>query len=476
MIVSSPALLTNATVVVGTDAGGPPLVRLIDPATQNLQSQFLAFESTFSGGVRVATGDVNGDGQLDLVVAPGQGGGPVVKVYNGKDGSELSTFYAYDPSFRGGVDVATGDLDGDGKDEVIVGAGVGGGPQVSIFNGVTGVSLGSGFAYDSSLRTGVRVAAGDLDGDGNAEIITGAGAGGGPHVKVFRMGGNTNPLQEVSGFYAFAQSFTGGVNVAAGDLDGNGKAEIITGAGTGGGPQVSIFDIQGTQIGSFNAYAEDFRGGVRVGAAKLTDQPGAVLLTAAGPGGGPQINLYQRPATTPLTNLIGTKPDQRTGFRVAGSAQRIVTPTTTDFVVQDAYDTIAAAILAEQQAQEAARIAAQQAQQQLFQQYFIYAPNIYQSGFGGYGNYGGLGLGLGLGGLGLGGLGFGGLGFGGLGGLGGFGYGPTLFGSNYGSYYDPYYYDPYSYNSGYYGGGYYDPGYYDSGFYDSGFYDSGYYY
>lgn len=230
-----PALLSNATIVVGSDAGGPPLVRLIDPVTQNLQSQFLAFEPTFSGGVRVATGDVNGDGQPDLIVTPSNGGGPVVKVYNGKDGGELATFYAYDPSFRGGVDVATGDLDGDGKAEVIVGAGVGGGPQVSIFNGVTGVSLGTGFAYDSSLRSGVNVAAGDLDGDGKAEIITGSGSGGGPHVKVFRLGGSTNPLQEVSGFFAFAPSFTGGVNVASGDLDGDGKAEIVVGAGVGGG-------------------------------------------------------------------------------------------------------------------------------------------------------------------------------------------------------------------------------------------------
>ena len=446
-----PALLSNASVVVGSDAGGPPLVRLIDPLTQNLQSQFLAFESTFSGGVRVATGDVNGDGQPDLVVAPGRGGGPVVKVYDGKNGNVLSAFFAYDPSFRGGVDVAVGDVNGDGNAEVIVGAGLGGGPQVSIFNGVDGVSLGSGFAYDSSLRSGVRVATGDLDGDGKSEIITGPGVGGGPHVKVFRLGGNTNPLQEVNGFFTFAPSFTGGVNVASGDLDGDGKAEIIAGADTGGGPQVSVFKMDGTQISTFFAYAEDFRGGVRVSTAPLSDQPGVTLLTAAGPGGGPQINLYQLPSTTPMTTLVGMKSDQRTGFRIAGASKIITTPTTSDFVVQDAYDQIAAAVEAERQAREAERAAAEQARQQLIQQYLIYSPTIIQS-YPGYNGYGGFG-GYGLGGFGLG-LGFGGLGFGG-----------SSYGSSYGGYYDPYYYDPY-----YYDYGYYDPYYSDYGYSDYGYY------
>lgn len=217
--------------------------------------------------------------------------------------------------------------------------------------------------------------------------------------------------------------------------------------------------MNGTQTDTFFAYAEDFRGGVRVSTAKLSDQPGAVLLTAAGPGGGPQINLYQRPASAPLMNLIGMRPEQRTGYRVAGSAQRIVTPSTSDFVVQDAYDQIAAAIQAEQQAREAARVAAEQAQLQLIQQYYIYAPQFFQTNRG-FNN------------------GFGGLGFGGLGGFGSYGFGPTVIGSNYGSFYDPYFYDPYlSYGAydPFYNFGYYDPGFYDYGYYDPGFYDYGYY-
>src|SRR5205814_1813081 len=94
-------------------------------------------------------------------------------------------FFAYDPNFHGGVQVATGDVNGDGVDDVITGAGPGGGPHVKVFDGATGAVLRSFFAYDDAFRGGVFVAAGDVNKDGFADVVTGAGAGGGPHVRVF---------------------------------------------------------------------------------------------------------------------------------------------------------------------------------------------------------------------------------------------------------------------------------------------------
>src|SRR5205823_3911789 len=87
-------------------------------------------------------------------------------------------------------------------------------------------------------RSGVWVAGGDVDGDGKDDIITGAGAGGGPHVKVFEDG-TQNVIQS---FFAYAPNFTGGVRVAAGDVNGDGKADIITGAGGGGSAHVKAFN------------------------------------------------------------------------------------------------------------------------------------------------------------------------------------------------------------------------------------------
>ena len=46
----------------------------------------------------------------------------------------------------------------------------------------------------------------------------------------------------LTSFYAFAPSFTGGVTVALGDVNGAGKLDVIAGAGPGGGPQVIVVD------------------------------------------------------------------------------------------------------------------------------------------------------------------------------------------------------------------------------------------
>lgn len=106
--------------------------------TNHELNRFYAFEPGFVGGVRVATGDVNGDSIPDIVCGAGPTGGPAVAVFSGADGSRLATFYAYEGSFRGGVgSVAVRDLDGDGKAEIAVGAGNGGGPAIAVFSGGT---------------------------------------------------------------------------------------------------------------------------------------------------------------------------------------------------------------------------------------------------------------------------------------------------------------------------------------------------
>ncbi len=68
-----------------------------------------------------------------------------------------------------------------------------------------GAVLGNFFAYDPSFRGGVRVAVGDLDGDGRAEVITGAGPGGGPHVRAYDMATNS----VVENFFAYDPSVPG---------------------------------------------------------------------------------------------------------------------------------------------------------------------------------------------------------------------------------------------------------------------------
>ena len=127
-------------------------------------------------------------------------------------GLQVSAFDAFDPAFTGGVYVALGDVTGDQVADAVVGAGPGSPPQVKVFDGVTGLEIRSFLAYDHEFAGGVRVAVGDVTGDGRADIVTGAGPGGQPHVKVFD--GVTG--LEYRSFLAYDPGFAGGVYVAAG--------------------------------------------------------------------------------------------------------------------------------------------------------------------------------------------------------------------------------------------------------------------
>lgn len=265
---------------VGAGVGCGPRVYVYN-ADNSIRFQFMAYDVSFEGEVRVATGDVNGDGVDDIITGAGPSGGPHVKVFSGVDRALLASFFAYDASFTGGLYVAAGDINGDGRDDIITGADAGGGPHVKVFDATTFACIRSFFAYSPAFNGGVRVAAGDVNGDETDDIITGAGPGGGPHVCVY-SGSNLALLRS---FYAYDPSFTGGVYVAAVDLSLDGTPDIATGAGSGGGPHVQIYNgLNLALIGTFFAYASNFTGGVRVGSADINADGRDDLLTSPGPG------------------------------------------------------------------------------------------------------------------------------------------------------------------------------------------------
>jgi hypothetical protein len=282
---------SRADIVTGAGPGGGPHVKVFDATTTSELDSFLAYSAMFEGGVRVAAGDVTGDGLSDIITGVGPGAGPHVKVFDGDTGAEVRSFFAYSPSFQGGVFVAAGDVDGDTFSDIITGADAGASPHVKVFSGQTSTELRSFNAFAPSFAGGVRVAAGDVNNDGFADIIAGAGPGGGPQVSVFD-GVNGNLMLN---FVAYNPLFSGGVFVAAGDVDGDGLDEIVTGADAGGSPQVKVFNGQtGTELSSFFAYDLSFSGGVRVAAGDLNGDGAADIITGAGPSatGGPHVKVF----------------------------------------------------------------------------------------------------------------------------------------------------------------------------------------
>jgi len=228
-----------ADIFAAAGEGGGPAIAILNSQTGEVLESFFAFAPSFTGGVFIAVQDFNGDGILDIIAGAGTGGGPEVRIFNGANLSVLKSFYAYAEDFTGGVRVATLDFNGDGILDLVTGAGPGGAAHVKVFDGVTNSILSQWYAYPISFTGGVFVAVGDIGNNGTIEVVTGAGAGGAPVVAVWDP--YTGAL--LAQFYAYAEDFTGGVRVGVSDGNGDGILDIITGAGKGGGPQVNGFSF-----------------------------------------------------------------------------------------------------------------------------------------------------------------------------------------------------------------------------------------
>jgi hypothetical protein len=264
-------------IVAGTGPGTATRVRILDGRTQSELLNLPAFEPSFVGGVYVAAGDVTGDGIADLIITPDEGGGPRVDIYNGDGFAKVISFFGIDdPAFRGGARAAAGDIDGDGTADLVVAAGFQGGPRVAGFRGPSLVAgaperlFGDFFAFEETLRNGVFIACGDLDGDGFAELVAGGGPGGGPRVTAFD-GKNLlkNQYHTDINFFAGDDANRGGVRLAVRDIDGDGRPDLLAGSGEGAGSRVTGYSAAALLNGDtdpmrdFTAYP-GFRGGVFV--------------------------------------------------------------------------------------------------------------------------------------------------------------------------------------------------------------------
>ncbi|MDD4271417.1 MAG: glycosyltransferase [Patescibacteria group bacterium] len=218
-------------------------VRVFNSAGAQVRNGFFSYRNYMPSGVKILVSDINNDGRKETLV---DGNGKISAQRNGKIIFSFSPFAAFKPE----VNFTVAKLNkAKAEKQIIAGAGTGGGPQIRIFDHNGRLLSGGFFAFDKNFRGGVNVAAGDINGDGQDEIIAGAGTGGGPQIRIFDHNGRLLS----GGFFAFDKNFRGGVNVAAGDINGDGQDEIIAGAGTGGGPQIRIFNGQGKLIGQFFA-------------------------------------------------------------------------------------------------------------------------------------------------------------------------------------------------------------------------------
>jgi hypothetical protein len=316
------AVSRDPYIVTGANAGGSPKVRVFDKNGQAV-SQFIAYEKTFNGGVNVAMGDLGVDGTDEIIVGPGRGRQPQVKIFR-RDGSFIASFMAYDSRFRGGVRVAVGDINGDGHNEIITSAGLGGGPQVRVFSQTNGswqaMAGANTMVYDSHFRGGIFVASGDVNGDGQDEIVVTPGKGGSPDVRVFTLQSNRLILIK-SGLMAYNQRFRGGITAAVGNVNTSLPEEILTGVYSSGGPQVRIFGQTSTGIGllqsGFMAFNPRFMGGVNVATADTNLDGTDEIITAVNSNADPLVRIYNTAGTKIINQFYAYSRSFKGGMTVA---------------------------------------------------------------------------------------------------------------------------------------------------------------
>lgn len=151
------------------------------------------------------------------------------------------------------------------------------------------------FSLASANRTGgMSIAVADLGDDGTPEIILGNGLGNEPKVRVLREDGS-----EIGSFLAYAPNMGLGVNVAVCDLDGDGEKEIVTSPQRGGGPHIRTFDNFGALIDAgFFAYDEWMRDGVNIACGDLDGESGDEFITMPAVGGGPHVKIWKKSGAT----------------------------------------------------------------------------------------------------------------------------------------------------------------------------------
>ncbi len=268
----------NEFIVTGAGPGGGPHVKMYD-ASSNLRLQFFAFESDFTGGVYVDSGDIDGDGSIDIVASPFSSRVPEVRIFN-RWGVLVNSFRAYNDNFQKGFKIVLADVDRDGKQEIITAPNAGGGPHIRIFN-KEGKLLKEFFAFNSMFRGGLDVAVYDIDLDKEMEIIVVPKSNSLPVVKIFDTDGNLERQ-----FFAFEPDYLGGMFV------GGYKNKIIVGTGTGRSTTIKVFDRFGNFKTKWDVYTPYYKNGVKVDVNDINGDGLPEIITAPDKTGGPHIKIY----------------------------------------------------------------------------------------------------------------------------------------------------------------------------------------
>lgn len=242
----------------------------------------------------------------------GTGVAPVVRLVEADTGRVIAEVVPFEPTFRGGAQVAMADIDDDRIPEVLVGAGTGRAAEVRIFRqqvaggrtSLVEIVAARTLPFGPRVTTGVNVAGGDVDGDGREDLVAAMARGAGT-VSVFRSVAAADPIenQPYRTFTPFPASFGGGANVAVADVGtfvagrltnaaaADGRVEIVVASGAGMRATVQVYDISAAArvVTTVMPFTRPSSGGATVAAGRVNDDAIDDIVVSAGRGGGSAV-------------------------------------------------------------------------------------------------------------------------------------------------------------------------------------------
>jgi hypothetical protein len=228
-------------------------LRFFDGKGNRIRNGFFVFESKYKGGDKIAHIDLDGNGQRDLLVVSRN------KLMAWRDDGQIyMNIYPYTVNYQGELKVALGDLNQDGFLEVYVAPSAGYPLPVKIYTRHGRQMKNDWFPFGEKYFGGYSIAVGSFTPGEKNDLVIGK-AGQEPLVSIFDY--NYNLAYQ---WLAFSK-VNYGVNVATGNVDGLPGDEIVIGAGVGASPVIKVMDKEGKQKGSeFTAYSTLGKPGIEV--------------------------------------------------------------------------------------------------------------------------------------------------------------------------------------------------------------------
>ncbi|MFA6027839.1 MAG: FG-GAP-like repeat-containing protein [Patescibacteria group bacterium] len=228
----------------------------------------------------------------DLTIIPASDGSPQVRIFNG-DGDLLSQFYAFSQSWQGGFNILQADVNGDRAAEIVVTPKAGLTPKISVYNS-DGHLLAEKKVFSEDHKQGLTIKAGDIDDNGKQEIIVAPQGSGNNQVKIYRYNETKEELKLVISKKVYPSSFTGGIDIAIGDINDNNKPDIVV-APYSGQASVKIFKFASSRLkplGQINNYFSTDYSGTSVAIGNI-DKKGKAEILLAPKSNGNQLKVYR---------------------------------------------------------------------------------------------------------------------------------------------------------------------------------------